>query len=276
MSMKSCFLWIVIWLFMSLDQSIAGALSEFELAQSMPVDEELAELVNTKRSSQNNEDKDDDNDGFALLLTKLVFYAAFYALSYGGEVSDRRVADRVEWKNVETNSEGFTDINQRQVGELLIPQYRFDMNYQVANAGITAWDTRFEYGWGRFGVQLRYTRLKEEDEPVTLAFSQVHGLYRLSFGNYVGINLGIGIAQLSGNNRARSLSLTFPVYFHFSKSFGLEIKPTLVFFDNAEILDLDYSVIFSRNTLSVMLGYRELVKTGLDITGPYLGVTYHY
>lgn len=240
----------------------AGALDDFESASNPRTSSSPQEST----SSDNNRHYDHDDDSFANFLFELMMESFWYASLMGGEISSKRYVSTVE-------SDG---IKPRNIGEPLIPQYRFDFHYQDANAGIKSTDYRFEYGEGKFGIQLRTTSMIEGNNDDRLWLNQFHALYRMSFGNHFGINYGIGIAQLIGNSRKTSLSMSFPIYFHPSEYFGLEMKTGFHFFQNADILDLDYSAIFTQQMGSISIGYRELVKAGLDITGPYVGFSLHY
>jgi len=165
---------------------------------------------------------------------------------------------------------------KRKTGELLIPQYRFDLHYQRANANIKSTDLRFEAGMGPFAAQFRTTAMIEGKEEDTLRLNQAHALYRMSFGNHVGVNFGLGIAQLRGNSRNTNFSMSFPIYFHPTKTIGFEAKISTHFLSNATILDQDYSILFTRKLFSATLGHRKLSKAGVDISGPYIGISAHY
>ena len=235
----------------------AGALDDFESASNPP-------QQNT--SSDDNRHHDNDDNSFANFIFEIMMETLWYASVMGGEMSSKRYVASVESH----------DIKPRNIGEPLIPQYRFDFHYQDANASITSTDYRFEYGEGKFGLQLRTTSMIEGNNDDRLRLNQFHALYRMSFGNHFGMNYGVGFAQLIGNSRKTDLSMSFPIYFHPTEYFGLEMKTGLHLFQNAAILDLDYSAIFTHQMGSISVGYRELVKAGLDITGPYVGFSLHY
>jgi len=241
----------------------AGTLDDFESAKQESPPEERSEDSHDRMSYS---DEEDGDDSFSEQLIKFMFEGLWYLALYGGQLSYERELDQSEeqW------------IAKREIGELLIPHYRFDAFYQKANDDITAQDFRFEFGEKMFGVQLRYTVLTEENPSDELRFTQLHGLYRMSFGNHLGINFGIGLAKLQGNNNDTSLSLAFPVYYHPSKQFGIELKSSIALFENAGILDVDYSFLLSRDKLSMALGYRQLTRAGVDIRGPYVGFSFHY
>jgi len=239
----------------------AGALDNFESAQS----KQESSANNTTNTSS--EDHDDDHDsGFAEFVFELILRAIFYTAVYGGSTSAERVAD----------SPATAGLNKRTTGEPLIPQYRLDYHFQQANAAIQSSDFRFEAGNGFYGFQARTTGMTEKTNNDQLRLNQLHALYRMSFGNHFGANLGIGFAQLIGNKRQTNLSMTFPVYFQPYKHLGFEWKMSAHFFQNAPILDKEYVAIFTKDMYSLRLGYRELIKTGLDITGPYVGFSVHY
>ena len=240
--------------------SQAGTLDDFESAKNPE------KQSSTSSESNSTYEDDDDDSSLGDFFVELFFRAAWYTSLYGGQTSSERIALNPQMDGIQ----------KRKHGEPLIPQYRFDSHYQQANSDITSKDFRFEYGQGPFGVQLRNTLMHESDENDDLRLSQIHALYRMSFGNHVGINMGIGVSQLVGNNRSTTLSFAFPIYFHPNKHFGFEIKTGMHFFDNAGILDLDYAALFRHKYFSLSMGYRELIKSGVDIAGPYAGIALHY
>lgn len=259
----------IILLFGLANPAYAGKLDDFESAREPEEKNSNRSESHTHKHSHrdfNDYDDEDTDSSFFGFIFELTFKLAWYTSLYGGQMSAERVSANPQ----------FDHVAKRKIGEPLIPQYRFDMHYQLANTDVSAADFRFEYGEGPFGVQLRSTVLEEGDNVDHLPLNQFQALYRMSFGSHVGINMGIGIAQLAGNSRDSSLSMTFPIYYHPNNHFGLELKPGFHFFDGAEVLDLDYSAVFTRKLFSISLGYRELVKAGVDISGPYAGVSFHY
>ena len=248
----------------------SGVLEDFESAKddSRTKTEREAKNQSSNNSHHHRQHSVDDevDTSFGEFFAELVFKGIWYTALYGGSYSIDRYADFPENKNV----------IKRRTGEPLIPEYRFDYHFQKANATIEASDFRVEIGKGDFGIQFRTTAMTEVSIDDHLRLNQIHGLYRMSFGNYIGFDFGIGAAQLIGNNRQTNFSMTMPIYFHPSKHVGFSMKTNGHFFSNAEILDRDYSVILTQDYGSVTFGYRELVKVGQDIRGPYVGFSAHY
>jgi len=90
------------------------------------------------------------------------------------------------------------------------------------------------------------------------------------------MNLGFGMAQLKGNNNNVSGSFYMPIFIHQYDYLGWEFKPSVVYFNGSKLLDLDGSVVLTYKMFSTNIGIRSLITEGEDITGPYVGLSFHY
>ncbi len=269
--MRKITLLLIITLFIFSSLTNAASLNSFESAESTP-DSSSESNSSGSRSSGNHHDESHHDEGryssntFIGAILDGMNEALISLIVYGGASSVERYMKKPKMEGV----------TSRKVGEIMIPEYRIDYHFQKANADIQSSDLRFESGKGLYGAQVRSTLLSESGLNNRLWLNQIHALYRMSFGDYVGMNMGIGAVQLIGKKSKTSLSMSFPLYFHPWKHIGFEIKTNMHFFENAAILDRDYSAIFTEKRVSISFGYRELKKIGLDIKGQYIGFSYHY
>ncbi|MDX1812893.1 MAG: hypothetical protein R3240_13135, partial [Gammaproteobacteria bacterium] len=158
------------WLLMSI--ASAGVLDDFENAKTPADDSQSAPTHSTPpaehhdRHGRRGHEEHEDDSGFGDFFVELFFRGTWAMFAYGGEVSNQRASLSPE----------FEGLTKRQAGELLIPEIRLDLNYQQAIKDIKAADLRFEYGEGRFAMQLRNTNMIEGDMEDHLRLSQLHGL----------------------------------------------------------------------------------------------------
>ena len=92
-----------------------------------------------------------------------------------------------------------------------IPVVCLELRYQHVESDVSALDGRAEIGYGPVGLAVRGTHYAEESPADELDIVQWHGLYRMSFTEYVGIDIGFGSMTLHGDKRSSGLSMTVPV-----------------------------------------------------------------
>ncbi len=176
----------------------------------------------------------------------------------------------------ESDSKNKNPLKLREKGEALLPYARFDYGYQNLHDDIYANDYRLEFGRGAFGIQARKTDLFEENPKDKLSLTYIHGLLRLSFGNYFEIDPGIGKIRLDGNDANNGFSFTLPVLIHPTKNFGFECRPVWSRVNGNSIRDIDLSVLAGTDYVSLKVGYRVLKTGGEELKGPHIGLSIRY
>ncbi|MGA1844688.1 MAG: hypothetical protein ACMUIS_09010 [bacterium] len=161
-------------------------------------------------------------------------------------------------------------------GEPLITMLRLDMSYQHVESDVEAIDARFELGKGPLAVQYRHTSYREKEPDDTLHITQFHVLYRMSFIRNEGIDVGVGVMSIEGDEKNSGFSVTTPLHWHSSKGWGMEFRPGW-----AEINDNtieDYTLVFFLSKRYVMLqaGYRWLSANTVSLNGPCAGLSILY
>ncbi|UCG59105.1 MAG: hypothetical protein JSU70_06270, partial [Phycisphaerales bacterium] len=102
------------------------------------------------------------------------------------------------------------DLDAREPGDPLIPFVRFDAAYQDVESDVEALDYRVQVGYGPIGFELNHTRYWEQVPSDRLDIYRLYGLYRLSFGNMIEADLGLGAIILDGDERNTGVSTTTP------------------------------------------------------------------
>lgn len=207
-------------------------------------------------------DDDNDDDGFLSLV--------FGGLLVGGDASWARVQD------ARRHNEAFADLEPRRPGDILIPYARLDLGYQDVDATVDARDIRGEIGYGPFAVQARRTLYEEQAPQDKLELIQIHGLYRMSLGNHVEVDLGMGSMRLKGNADNSGFSVTTPILIYPVKHFGIEVRPAWSSINNVNVGDFDVALVGSRRFVSVRGGYRRLKAGSQVLDGPQAGVSVHW
>jgi len=163
----------------------------------------------------------------------------------------------------------------RSRGEPLIPFLRLDVTYQDVKSDVQAVDGRAETGYGPLGVQARWTHYTEDVPQTDLDFTQIHGLYRMSFGRYGEIDLGMGAGILGGDEKHSGFSLALPMTVQPIPQLGFAFRPSWTSIENNSITDYDVHLSAGLPYVTVETGYRWLSAGGASLDGPFLGGAIH-
>jgi hypothetical protein len=214
----------------------------------------------------------DDDESLAALLIRPFADLIVLAIAEGGANSNLRAGG------------GDERVRPRQDGEALISRLRVDAGRQRIDSATDAWDLRIEAGDGALGVQGRLTRYREElaDSPPAasrLDFRQAHVLYRMS-GEFLEVDLGIGMLQMSGRDTHSALSFTVPVLIHPVPWLGIEYRPAWARIAIHAVRDQELALMLGGRFASLRLGYRRVDTdggtTGAVLQGPFMGVSIRY
>ncbi|MFW2372449.1 MAG: hypothetical protein ACN4GM_04955 [Gammaproteobacteria bacterium] len=241
-------------------QASSGELGDFQ--------EDIAKNKKENNARYNNcihcKPYNDSESFFEILFGDLVEAIAnetAEVISEGGRASNQRVSSKPH----------DPDINKRQPGEILIPFYRFNINTQHVSDQINAIDLKMEIGKGAIGFEFRATKYTDDITNDELKYNQVQYFHRMSFGNKIGLNLGIGYGQMNGVDSFDGLVLSAPILFHNGHHLGFEIRPSVFNADGVSINDLDLSALYTYRKLAFRIGHRSLESPNVDIDGYYIG-----
>ncbi len=243
--------------------SFSGQLDNFE---------ETATKKTGSGSSNSKSSSDDDSDFLGDCLGSMLedaFIGIATGISHLGGISMARAGS-------DTSRNREDKIIIREKGEALLSNIRFDYSYQNVQDDIYANDYRLEIGYGAFGLEARQTDFFEKSPKDELGLTYIHGLLRLSAGNYVEIAPGVGTIEMDGNKNNNGFSFTLPVLIHPSKRFGFECRPTWSKINGNSIRDIDFAVLYGIDHASLKIGYRALRTGGEDLKGPYSGISMRY
>jgi len=253
---------IFLFLFLTALPTYAGSLDDFEndATQSRETsnDNSLPDSTSLK--------KDGDCDSLGECLLSGIFEGIWEVSKLAGAMSMERMKPFPIDKKV----------SPRDLGDSLLPIARIDAYLHEATGNVSAKAIRAELGYGALAFQLRQTKYKESNPTDELTLTQLHVLYRMSFGNHVVMNLGLGTFELSGNEKHKTLSMTFPVHVKVNSNWGWEIKPNYADFNGSTVWDVEGGLLFTKNHLALNLGYRRLSSPEQIIHGPYVGASFFY
>ncbi len=244
--------------------AFGGALDDFEkdATQDRGAEEQASNQQDCQSASEC--DEDDHSGNFCIDIVSSIFGSVTDAiLTVGSHNTEVRASSN--------NSN--TYITPREPGSPLLPLLRLDGSRHDLNNGLLGDDVRIELARSLLGVQARVTNFKETNPSDSLKLTSIHGLYRLSYGNTVGINLGLGISNLDGNSSTTGFSFTIPVYWHFHENLGIEYKPTFSQFNGTDVIDSDASLMFTYHAASLMLGHRTISSPNESLSGTYIGLS---
>lgn len=191
-------------------------------------------------------------------------------LAPGGENSDLRVFGKGRYLGLST----------RQPGEVLLPGSRYALEYGDMGSGDKVAGLRFEAGYGRTGLELRYSRFDDGRMHPSLDLYQGQFLYRMSFGNYIGVNLGLGVFAYDGADEHGGWLFSLPVTLRLSRDIFGELRMASLSDSRDSWIEREISILYSprwhesyRNWV-LRAGYRELDAGRDSLHIPYLGLEY--
>ena len=248
---------VILACFLCLSQpGFSGELSDFEHDATRNED---------NSRSENGDHEHHEHHGFWYSFFDALFDTVIVG---GGEMS---------WHRVKGTPYQYAEfLKPRQSGEALIPFFRTDGEYQNVIGDISAYSLRAEGGYGSWGIQARNTRYKEKNPADKLDYFQIYGLYRMSFGNHVEMDLGLGSSTLKGKGRNSGISFTMPVLIHPNKLIGFELRPSWTDINGSGVSDWDFGMDLNYRYTAVRIGYRWVHSRHEELSGPYVGISFRF
>ena len=221
-----------------------------------------------RRGHGRHHDGDDDGESAGAFIFELG-RATYYATVYGGMGS---------WARVEGSSSGkwANDFPPRTVGEPLIPFVSVDGQMQDVGGDVSATEVRAEAGYGPFAFEYRAIDYRERYPADALTIARVHFLYRMSFSQFVEVDLGSGYATVSGDRSTTGPSLTTPLRVYPVSALGFEVRPSWAWMGGGTITDCSLLAVARRSVVSVKAGYRWASTGNVSLDGPVIGVAVNF
>ncbi len=238
----------------------AGKLSDFEKSVD---DGGKSERVRTdsgrERAPRSRDDYSPDfGDLLGDELVEFLCGAVIGGIVYGGTASMERVRG------------GDSQFDARQSGEALIPHLALDVNYLAIEGDVTAWDFRGEAGFGAIACAARRTRYEEGQER--LDTTELLGLYRMSAGAFLEVDIGCGALRVSGEEIETGFAFTLPVRLHPTDYIGVEYRPLWSSIEETRITSHELSLLCGWRYAGLRVGYRWLSTAGETLNGPEVGL----
>jgi hypothetical protein len=211
---------------------------------------------------------DDDGDGWAGEAFLQFTETAFLSVFAGGGASWVRVhgSGDPEWAEMAP---------PRLTGEPVIPFFRMDAYYQNVESDVTAVDVSGELGYGPFAFQYRQTHYTQKRPDNDLDLSQILGVYRMSFSQYLEVDLGFGSMTLDGVGRNSGFEFTVPVVVQPSPYVGARFRPAWGYLGDT-VKDMTLVATGSVRFVSLQMGYRWVSAGGVSLNGPVIGAAFHF
>lgn len=167
--------------------------------------------------------------------------------------------------------------NPRQVGEPLIPFVRLDGAWQDVTGDVEAVDTYIQGGYGPLALDYRHTRYTESQPRSHLDLHWAHVLARMSYGDQVEADLGLGGFWMEGATHSSGTSFTTALLVYPDEHWGVEFRPTWASLDGGStIRDCDLALHLRQGVASVKLGYRWVKSPHITLDGPYAGLVFRW
>ena len=213
---------------------------------------------------RNNEE--DEEEGFFDGLMKITLVGIGTGMLAGGVHSWQCVTLPVSDPNAPP--QGFTP---RSIGEPLIPFLRIDASYQGIERYIDAWDYRVQAGYGPFALEYTDSRYREKSPEASMNVRRGAFLYRMTAGDFLEIDLGLGTVQLDGVSRRDAFAFSLPILVYPKETLGLEFRPAWARFNGSRFNEYDLAACVNFRGMGVKAGYRWLVTPNSRLDGPYAG-----
>jgi len=242
----------------------AGTLDDFEKSALQDKPEKSRQNTSHRKDCDGGYSSHTDScivDIFGYLLVDI----AGAGIVVGGATSWERTANSLDYSVA-------SEVPARKLGDVLLPFTRLDFAYQDIGHGVEAYDYRAEWGYGPAAIQFNQTRYSEGSPRDNLDLTRIYGLYRMSFGSTVEIDMGFGGLTMHGNDLDSRFSFTLPILFHPNEFVGIELRPAWA--DN--IADYDIALLLSQHFSSLKIGYRWVNSPAISLHGPYAGLSAHF
>lgn len=165
-------------------------------------------------------------------------------------------------------------IEKRERGDLILPNFRVKGNWQTISPGISGSDFSVDLGYSLFALQFRSTHLKEKPLNDSLRLTYLLLKYRLTYGNSFEIDLGIGRSELKGIHKNIGTAINIPITWEIIPNTYLEYAYAYSNFRNGTLSDHDVALTYSFwQGIAASAGYRSLSTPGSSLSGPYIGLS---
>ncbi len=201
---------------------------------------------------------------FDALFAELLVEGLFYGVAYGGLNSVTLVSP---WRMAEE-----TDLLRREPGGALIPFAAAEISHQWLGGGTLAWDWRGEVGLALMGVTVRRTFYRESKADFDLDTSQIHGVYRMTFGERFEMGLAFGALEMKGRERRDGFSFGLPMRWHGRHGWGVEYRPAWSTLEETRISDHDLAVVLGWRYAYLRAGYRWFYHSDASLDGVHVGL----
>ncbi|MDQ7015800.1 MAG: hypothetical protein Q9N68_05415 [Gammaproteobacteria bacterium] len=265
------FITLTFSLFLLIPISYAGQLDKFE--ESVSGSEPQLHQGHTTHPADRGHDGGlchGDHWNFGCLFIDIFADIAFQMALYGGASSFYRI-DPNSYERPFEDVES-TELAPRFTGEALIPFLRLDISHQASTARVGSDDYRLEAGYGALALVYGQSHYQERQPTDALKLTRIYALYRMSFGEYVEVDWGMGSLTLEGNQTHDYFYVTSPILIHPSRIFGFEFRPSWA----ENLTEYDVSLLLKAKHLGAKLGYRTLSSNGEKLEGPYIGLMLNY
>jgi len=218
----------------------------------------------TQYASDSSDEEDSVSDSFTKDITEGVLEIAYYAVTTPGIYSWDRVQQSFSSSEEPTAT-------PRELGDRVIPFLRVDAYYNRVDSDIYAYSERVEVGYGPFAFQARAAQYRESNPSASLDIKQHHWLYRMSLGDSVELDLGLGGYEISGDSTNSGGSSTIHLLVYPTEHLGIELRPSWATINGNEISDHELDITYGDRYWSALVGYHWLEVPGSSLNGPFIG-----
>jgi hypothetical protein len=211
-------------------------------------------------------------------------YRSDYDNAWGGGQANGFFSDLVvipihaSWARIAGDEDRLTELgcDLRKPGDPLLPFVRFDASYLAIESDVDAFDYRVQLGYGTFAFELNQTRYEEDEPADRLDLYRLYGLLRLSFGDKIEVDLGLGGIILDGDERNSGFSATMPILVQVYDWLIVEFRPMWSQIKGSGIDEYELGFLFNRDFAAIKAGYRWTHSPQESLDGPFIGLSIRY
>lgn len=197
------------------------------------------------------------------LFVDVLIEGLFFGMAHGG-LNSVGLIYPFEWTDDEA-------LLQRPSGGALIPFAAAEVSHQWIDSGTRAWDWRGEFGLALMGVTVRRTFYRDNKADFDLDTTQIHGVYRMTFGERFEAGLAFGAIELKGRDRRDGFSFGLPMRWHGRHGWGIEYRPVWSTLEETRLSDHDLAVVLGWRYAYLRAGYRWFYHPNASLDGAQVG-----
>ena len=168
-------------------------------------------------------------------------------------------ADCLFYQECESESDEPVDLSS--VAVVFYPRedstLRLDFRYHTTANNVDAYELQMKKVARSLGVYVKQSKYIESLPADELDLTSLYLLYRPASQKDISLELGAGVASLSGNQVNTAFSIYLPIQYKFNSRVSLELSVAITYLENP-LTELSSGVVIQQGKLHYYAGYNSL------------------